>query len=91
MTSTTSPLAPLIARRNEGQLLPNSATLTPIAVWVLFQFMPLDQANADDSSRRPNIVVIVADDLGYGDIGPFGNTKGRTPNLDKFAARDAEI
>jgi len=35
---------------------------------------------------KPNIVLIFVDDLGYGDIGPFGSTKNRTPNLDKMAA-----
>lgn len=36
--------------------------------------------------RRPNIVYILADDLGYGDIGSFGQTKIQTPNLDRMAA-----
>jgi uncharacterized sulfatase len=35
---------------------------------------------------RPNIVVIFADDLGYGDIGAFGATNARTPRLDELAA-----
>jgi arylsulfatase A len=34
----------------------------------------------------PNIVLIFIDDLGYADIGPFGNTKVRTPHLDKMTA-----
>jgi len=34
----------------------------------------------------PNVVLIFVDDMGYADIGPFGNTQVRTPNLDKFAA-----
>ncbi|MBM3852369.1 MAG: arylsulfatase [Verrucomicrobia bacterium] len=34
----------------------------------------------------PNIIYIMADDLGYGDIGPFGQKKIRTPNLDRMAA-----
>ena len=34
----------------------------------------------------PNIIFILADDLGYGDIGAFGQTKIRTPNLDRLAA-----
>ena len=37
-------------------------------------------------TRRPNIIYIMADDLGYGDIGPFGQKKIRTPNLDRMAA-----
>ena len=34
---------------------------------------------------RPNIVFLLADDLGYGDIGAFGQKKIRTPNLDQLA------
>lgn len=41
---------------------------------------------ADGSAERPNIIYIMADDLGYADIGPFGQTKIRTPNLDRLAA-----
>jgi arylsulfatase A len=37
-------------------------------------------------SRPPNIVFVLADDLGYGDIGAFGQQKIRTPVLDKLAA-----
>ncbi len=34
---------------------------------------------------KPNIVLIFIDDMGYADIGPFGNTKLRTPHLDTLA------
>jgi len=34
---------------------------------------------------RPNFIFILADDMGYGDIGPFGSKKNRTPNLDRMA------
>jgi arylsulfatase A-like enzyme len=37
--------------------------------------------------QRPNIVVILADDIGYGDTGPYGATLVPTPNLDRLAAQ----
>lgn len=38
------------------------------------------------AGRRPNIVFIMADDLGYGDLGCYGPKKIRTPNIDRLAA-----
>lgn len=40
---------------------------------------------ADDKATPPNVVIIFIDDLGYADIGPFGATKQRTPNLDRMS------
>jgi len=42
-------------------------------------------ANPGGSSDRPNIILIMADDLGYGDIGCYGSTKINTPNIDALA------
>jgi len=38
------------------------------------------------SARQPNIVVILADDLGYGALGCYGNKEVKTPNIDSLAA-----
>ncbi len=40
------------------------------------------------ADRRPrNVVVILADDIGFGDLGCYGATKVKTPNLDRLAAQ----
>jgi arylsulfatase A-like enzyme len=40
---------------------------------------------------RPNVIVILADDLGYGDLGIHGNTVCRTPNLDRLGHHSLRI
>lgn len=40
---------------------------------------------AAEPTKTPNVVFILADDLGYGDLGCYGQKKIRTPNLDKLA------
>lgn len=43
-------------------------------------------AVAQQQRRPPNVVMIYADDLGWGDLGCYGNPTIRTPNLDRLAA-----
>ncbi|HEY1077950.1 MAG TPA: arylsulfatase [Fontimonas sp.] len=52
--------------------------------------LPLHAADPAPPSTRPNIVVIVADDLGYTDVGAYGS-EVRTPTLDALAARGAKL
>ena len=40
-----------------------------------------------NQSRKPNFIIIFCDDMGYADLGCFGSTKNRTPNIDQMASR----
>lgn len=43
------------------------------------------------SSSKPNVVIFLADDLGIGDIGCFGNSTIKTPNIDRIASEGAKL
>lgn len=45
------------------------------------------QTRVQARSSRPNIVLILVDDLGFGDLGCYGNTFCDTPNIDRLAAQ----
>src|SRR5262245_6565465 len=64
----------------------HSASLRiPFVLLILALAPRVGIASDDDSSARPNIVVVLVDDVGFSDIGPYGG-EIPTPNLDRLAA-----
>jgi arylsulfatase A-like enzyme len=55
--------------------------LFALATTTLLSCIPVKAAE----SKTPNVVLIFADDLGYGDLGCYGATKVQTPHIDKLA------
>jgi arylsulfatase A len=54
---------------------------------VIVALLSLGLSMGHGATQRPNVVIIFADDLGYGDLGCYGATKVRTPNIDRLAAQ----
>lgn len=62
--------------------------------WVLVALCSLAFAGTLSSSAegaKPNFVVIFIDDMGYGDIGPFGSKLNSTPHLDQMCAEGMKL
>ena len=56
-------------------------------VWTFLSIVTLTFSDSsEDPKLRPNIIVLLADDLGIGDLGCFGNTSLSTPNTDRLVS-----
>lgn len=53
---------------------------------LIFSVHPSEAKQEAGDARPPNVIYILVDDLGYGDVGYNGQTKLKTPNIDRMAA-----
>lgn len=63
-----------------------------LVILATFAFVSPDEMRAQRaSSPKPNIVMILMDDLGYGDIGSYGVRDAKTPNIDRIAREGVKL
>jgi len=62
-----------------------------IKIMCIFVMALLFGFSAHAETKKPNIVVVVADDMGWGDSATYGNELIQTPNMDKLAAQGVKL
>jgi arylsulfatase A len=66
--------------------MPHAKKKRPLSLPLLLGLVGLCAATPAQATQKPNIIVILADDLGWNELGCYGQQKIRTPNLDRLAA-----
>ena len=81
------------SRRHKTIILSAGRTWRVIALSLCFAFLCLaaSSARTGAADRQPNIIFILMDDMGYGDVGCFGARAIRTPNIDRMCAEGLKL
>ena len=70
---------------HRSQLGHDATRYTILTFELLFSWTAIDQTVAQEKTQRPNVLVMMVDDLGFSDLGCYGS-EIETPNLDRLAA-----
>lgn len=70
---------------NSAHILDRRLFLQQVACGAAAMALPVDLKQSSQEENRPNVIFVLADDLGYGDPGCFGQKRIATPNIDKLA------
>ena len=71
-------------RRLNKQMRIKETSMKKIIISISFLFIFIGCNSIEKKETRPNIIYILADDLGYGELGVYGQEKILTPNIDKL-------
>ena len=66
-------------------------TITFLTAWLLMPLAALNAADAPRPAGKPNVIFIVVDDLGSGELGCYGGKDIPTPQIDALAASGARF
>ena len=72
-------------------MLNSVALLRKFRGLLLLLLFSLAESCTQPHSSAPNVVLVITDDQGFGDVGVHGNPQIRTPNLDQFAREGIEL
>lgn len=63
----------------------------PLFAWLILVALAPTLRSQVPAARAPNFIIVFCDDMGYGDIGPFGAEGYETPHLDRMAAEGVKF
>ena len=70
---------------------PRRAVVGGLGTLAVLPAIALGKAARGSAGGKPNIIFILADDLGWADLSVYGNTEFKTPNLDRLAAQGLRL
>jgi arylsulfatase A-like enzyme len=75
------------SRFGSSRLFSRGAALLTSLLVTLAALLSCRPAQAETTATQPNVIIILADDLGYGDTGCYGQKRIKTPNIDRMASQ----